>query len=197
MKTIDFILASASPRRQALLKQIGYTFKTQPSHVHEPAFTGSSPAPYAMELASLKATEIAKLYPQSLILGADTIVVIGNEVLGKPSDEASAREMLNLLSGQFHEVITAYTLQVADLDINEDHYVSTRVHFKTLKAHEIGKYIASGSPFDKAGGYGIQDYSSIFVDHIEGCFYNVVGLPLADFNSKMQQLLARHALILK
>ena len=192
MDSVKLILASASPRRRTLLKQIGLTFQTFASHVEEPPFNGDNPAEYAVELAHSKAREVSHKFPEALVLGADTIVVIKNQVLGKPMDHDAALRMLQLLSGNYHEVITAYSLQHKDKGIQEDHFVSTRVHFKQLRDDEIEKYIATGSPFDKAGSYGIQDYSSIFVDHIEGCFYNVVGLPLADFNSKLINLLSRH-----
>lgn len=197
MMHTDLILASASPRRKTLLEQIGYTFRVIPSHVEEPAYSGHHPAEYAMALASLKAGEISSQYPESLVVGADTIVVVGDIVLGKPADASEAHKMLSMLSNKSHEVITAYSFQHQSLGIDNVQFVSTEVHFRLLRDEEIDAYIATGSPFDKAGSYGIQDYSSIFVDGISGCFYNVVGLPLSDFDSKLQHLLRDNSLLLK
>jgi len=194
MTPIPLILASASPRRAHLLKQIGLAFQVIPSHVAEPAYTGHDPAAYACELAHLKAAEIAARYPDALVIGADTIVVIGDQVLGKPVDEEDARSMLSSLSDRNHQVITAYSLQLLDKGIEEVYHVLTQVHFRALSQDEIGTYIATGSPFDKAGSYGIQDFSSIFVDRIEGCFYNVVGLPISHLHQRLSSLLKLHSL---
>lgn len=165
--------------------------------MEEPPFDGHDPAHYASALATLKAGEISDQYPEALVVGADTIVVIGEEVLGKPEDDASAYKMLNQLSGQNHQVITAYSFHLKASRIKAVHHVLTQVHFKNLRPEEINYYIESRAPFDKAGAYGIQDYSSVFVDRIEGCFYNVVGLPLADFNEKLNNLLTQNAITLK
>jgi septum formation protein len=197
MPESQLILASASPRRKHLLEQIGYSFKVIPSHMHEPPYVGHDPALYASNLATLKATEISDKYPGALVVGADTIVVIGEEVLGKPEDEASANKMLRQLSGKNHQVITAYSFQLKACSINQVHHVLTQVHFKQLRQDEINHYIESRAPFDKAGAYGIQDYSSVFVDRIEGCFYNVVGLPISDFNENLNKLLGHHSITLK
>lgn len=193
----QLILASASPRRKALLDQIGLNFEVVPSHVHEPPYEGHDPQGYARGLATLKASEISREYPDALVVGADTIVVVGEAVLGKPVDEAAARGMLEQLSGRTHEVITAYTFSLGRLGLQEVYSVCTRVRFKTLKTHEIKRYIFSGGPFDKAGAYGIQDYSSIFVDEIRGCFYNVVGLPISDFNQRLEEFCTTHSISLK
>lgn len=196
MAATRLILASASPRRELLLRQIGYTFEVIPSRVDEPSYTGHDPAQYASDLASLKASEIAKRHPEALVIGADTIVVIGEEVLGKPEDGAAAFKMLEKLSNRNHQVITAYSFQLGSAGIKETYHVLTQVHFKPLHANEIQNYIDSGAPFDKAGAYGIQDYSSIFVDRIEGCFYNVVGLPVSHLNENLRHLLKLHGLTL-
>lgn len=190
------ILASASPRRKILLEQIGYSFEVIPSRVDEPPYDNEDPIVYASNLATLKAEEVSNQYPDALVIGADTIVIIGNQVLGKPENEASAYEMLGKLSGQTHQVITAYSFDLKALGISEVHHVLTHVHFKPLHSEEMDYYIGTGAPFDKAGAYGIQDYSSIFVDQIDGCFYNVVGLPLSDFNENLNRLLRQHAITL-
>ncbi len=196
MQAVQLILASASPRRKALLEQIGLSFKTHPSTVAEPPYTGTSPTDYALELAGIKAAAVAEQFPDTLVIGSDTIVVIDGQVLGKPVDAQAAFGMLNLLSNRTHQVITAYSLRLKNKNILQNHSMTTQVHFRSLKPDEINRYIESGDPFDKAGAYGIQDYSSIFVEGIEGCFYNVVGFPLSDFNTKLQALLAEHQLSL-
>ncbi|NQV42056.1 MAG: septum formation protein Maf [Candidatus Marinimicrobia bacterium] len=192
----QLILASSSPRRKVLLEQIGYAFKVIASHVDEPPFENDDPALYASNLASLKADEISNQYPDALVIGADTIVVIDKEVLGKPENDASAYKMLSQLSGQNHQVITAYSFHLKSARIKEVHHVLTQVHFKNIHPEDINYYIETRAPFDKAGAYGIQDYSSVFVDRIEGCFYNVVGLPLSDLNEKLNNLLHRHVITL-
>ena len=197
MAALDLILASASPRRKLLLEQIGLSFRVVPSHLPEPPYEGHDPVHYAANLAELKATEIADRFPAALVIGADTIVVIGEDVLGKPADAAAARKMLGQLSGRNHQVITAYSFQIENLGIKQVHHVLTQVHFKKLSSAEIDFYISSGAPYDKAGAYGIQDYSSVFVDRIEGCFYNVVGLPVSDLNEKLNILLHQHSISLK
>ena len=194
MRNIQLVLASASPRRQMLLSQIGLNFEICPSNVHEPPFTGGQPSDYARDLARDKTNEIASTLNNRLVVGADTIVVVDDEVLGKPVDNEDAMRMLNLLSGRTHEVVTAYNLQLRDEHIDVMEHVSTAVHFKQLSEEEIRRYVDSGAPMDKAGAYGIQDFSGVFVDRIQGCFYNVVGLPLADFNTTLQSVLKQHNL---
>lgn len=180
-----------------LLEQIGHSFKVIPSHIAEPPLNDEDPADYASNLATLKAGEISHQYPDALVVGADTIVVIGQEVLGKPENDASAYKMLSQLSEKNHAVITAYAFHLKTSRIQEVHHVLTQVHFKKLSPEEINYYIETGAPFDKAGAYGIQDYSSVFVDRIQGCFYNVVGLPLSDFNEKLNNLVQHHSIVLK
>ena len=197
MSAVELILASASPRRKLLLEQIGLSFRVVPSHLHEPPYEGHKPAQYAENLAELKASEISGLLPSALVIGADTIVVIGDEVLGKPEDAATARKMLGQLSARTHLVITAYSFQMKAAGIKQVHHVSTQVHFKKLRPDEIDYYINTDAPYDKAGAYGIQDYSSIFVDRIEGCFYNVVGLPISDLSEKLNHLLSQRSITLK
>jgi len=194
MNFIKLVLASASPRRKTLLKQIGLSFTVHPSTIPEPPYTGSNPSKYAQNLASLKAAEVAIQFPDAMVIGADTIVVVDDKVLGKPRDGQTATDMLNMLSGRAHQVITGYSIQCKNLNIMENQHVMTVVNFRPLSPDEIGHYIATGNPFDKAGAYGIQDYSGIFVDRIEGCFYNVVGLPLSDFSSKLSDTLSQHKL---
>ena len=173
------VLASRSPRRLHLLRQIGITPLVAPCEVPE-EFSGASPEDDAVTLALRKARCVAGGFDDALILGADTIVAVDGILLGKPVDHADARRMLALLSGKTHIVHTAFAV----VDRPSGYFVtgveSTRVTFRSLPAGEIEEYVAGGSPMDKAGAYGIQDdYGAVFVSRIEGCYYTVVGLPLS------------------
>jgi len=180
------ILASASPRRQTLLRQLNISFVVDPSNINEEAIPLSEPEEYAKTLAFRKAEAVSKRHRNALIIGADTIVVQNNTILGKPVDEGEAFTMLRTLSNSRHEVITGLCLLTTDMnhraEKTETIAVTTRVHFDTLTDQEIRDYISTGSPFDKAGGYGIQDdQGALFVKGIEGDFYNVVGFPINSF----------------
>jgi len=185
------ILASSSPRRIALLAMLNLGFKSVPSSVEEPLPSGEKPEEYAMHLSLLKAYDVAQNSPQSMIVGADTIVVIDGNILGKPASAEEAFEMLQTLSGRTHEVITGVTFLKTDTSHTiidkKTFFVRTRVTFSPLNVHEIHRYIATGSPFDKAGGYGIQDDTgALFVERIDGDYYNVVGFPLNQFYQEMK-----------
>lgn len=177
------VLASASPRRSELLKQIGVRFEVCVSNVAEEADEASlEPHEVAAEHARDKALKVAARMPGRLVLGADTVVVLDGRPLGKPADRDEARRMLRSLSGCEHEVITAVALAADDGEgaavVAEDHVV-TQVCFRKLSEAEIEAYVASGEPMDKAGGYGIQGLGAILVHEIRGCYFNVVGLPLS------------------
>jgi septum formation protein len=172
-----------SPRRARLLRQIGIEFTVDPAHINE-EYDGSEPVEFAREMSRRKASEVASRYDDGLILGADTIVLFQHRILGKPGNADEAREMLLSLSGAVHEVITGVTIIERPTDVVITDHELTRVWFRTLSENEIESYIESGSPFDKAGGYGIQDdHGAVFVSRIEGCYYNVVGLPLSKVDS--------------
>lgn len=171
------ILASGSPRRIQLLSEMGVPFETQPSGVEEPALEGRRPEELAIEAARLKAGAIAAFHPQSLVLGADTIVCLEERILGKPQDEAEARSMLLALRGRWHEVITGLCL-IAPESNAWTAFERTRVRMETFMVAELEDYLASGEPYDKAGGYAIQGNAARFVAEIEGDYFNVVGLPL-------------------
>ena len=176
------ILASASPRRSALLSQIGLTFKIHPSDIVEPphnVHTNKSVSEVTQELALLKATSITQDYDHGLIIGADTLVSLDGELLGKPTDDADALVMLSRLSGTRHEVVTGVALIDAATGQNRVWAETTQVYFRQLNTAEITAYIESGETSDKAGAYGIQGRGAAFVRRIEGCYFNVVGLPLA------------------
>ena len=181
-KTPRLILASASPRRAALLSQIGLTFEVCPSDTEEPPHNIHPNRPanqVTQELALLKAGVVAQHYDQGLIIGADTLVSLAGELLGKPADDVDALAMLTRLSGTRHEVVTGVALIDAATECNSVWSETTQVYFRQLHAAEINAYIASGETSDKAGAYGIQGQAAAFVHRIEGCYFNVVGLPLA------------------
>lgn len=173
------ILASNSPRRRELLSQIGLSFITDPSDVDEQVQAGEPPESYAVRVALDKARAAAVRAGKGIIIAADTIVVLGDTLLGKPADRLDAERMLSLLSGRMHVVITG----LAIIDAAEGKTVTgtslTRVWFRDLSQDDITSYVKSGEPLDKAGAYGIQGKGALFVRKIEGCYFNVVGLPLS------------------
>jgi len=177
-----WILASASPRRREILRRLGLEFRTAPTHLPEPdRMRLESPAGYAVRVACLKAEEAAAGRRAGLVLTADTIVVLGNSILGKPSTRAEARRMLERLSGRWHEVISGICLLNCESRRASSAFSRSRVHFRKLTAAEIEWYLKTGEYRDKAGAYGIQGYASLFIDNIEGCYFNIVGFPVATF----------------
>ena len=170
------VLASQSPRRSEILRQAGIPFTVQAAAVDETALEGEKPEDYVVRLAELKALAAAA-GPDETVLGADTTVVIDGEMLGKPADAAEARRMLDRLSGRQHEVITGICLK-RGVEVVRDRAV-TKVWFAPMSAREIEEYVASGEPMDKAGAYAIQGLASKFIERIDGCYFNVVGLPVA------------------
>jgi septum formation protein len=175
----EIILASSSPRRAELLKRLGVSFRVVPSLVEEAPLDAAEPRQLALRRAGAKAGKVAEQYPQSLVLAADTVVWLDGRVLGKPKSVPEAREMLQFLSVRQHLVFTGVALHVKASGLRQEDAVATRVQFRSLSQGEIGEYLATGEPLGKAGGYGIQGYGALLVARIEGCFYNVVGLPLA------------------
>lgn len=176
----SLILASRSPRRRYLLERAGLTFRVIPSTLDESTVPMSPPADYVRMLANAKAMEVADLYPKSWIIGADTLVLIGDAVLGKPHTEAQARRMLKALSGKTHRVLTGYCICCRAEERSFSETVETKVSFKTLNATEIDWYLSTGEPFDKAGAYAVQGLGSFLVKRIEGSYTNVVGLPVCE-----------------
>jgi septum formation protein len=179
--SMKLLLASNSPRRRELLRNAGFDFEVIPSGVDEgEPVSGELPEEYARRVARDKALEVAARSPSgSLVLGADTIVTLGGLILGKPAGPSDATRMLRLLSGQTHEVITAICLVRAPDQIAALKHESTFVTFGELSKDEIRSCVASHEPLDKAGAYAIQGLASKFVIHISGCYFNVVGLPVA------------------
>jgi septum formation protein len=177
------VLASASPRRRELLAQAGFSFKVHPAHIPENPHPNEDPIAYGTRLAREKAqavyAEIASedSAPPQVVLGADTAVILDSHILGKPSDPADAARILRLLSGRTHRVITGVALVTATS--TEVAAEVTAVRFFTLSDDEIAAYIATGEPMDKAGAYAIQGRAARWIPRIEGCYFNVVGLPIA------------------
>jgi septum formation protein len=186
------ILASASPRRQELLRNAGISFAVQSADVDETPLAGEGARECAERLAREKALTVWKGRPQDVVLGADTIVVVGNEILGKPIDAEDAARMLRMISGREHDVITGVCLAgptgkghsvVGDRSRTDENVAiasqTTRVTVSELSEEEIRDYVATGEPMDKAGGYAIQGMASRWIPRIEGDYSNVVGLPVA------------------
>ncbi len=178
MKT-PIILASNSPRRKELLRQLGLDFSIDPADVDERVLPNEVPEGYAVRVALDKARLAAARAVSGIVIAADTIVVVDDEILGKPADASDAERMLKMLSGKAHRVITG----LAVMDVATGKTVTrtsiTRVWFRRLAQQEIVSYIATGEPLDKAGAYGIQERGALLVDKIDGCYFNVVGLPLS------------------
>ena len=172
------ILASASPRRRELLSQVGMAFTVLPADIDERRRAAEAPRDYVVRLSQSKAEHVARQHPDAWVLGADTIVVIGDCILGKPEDAADAAAMLSSLSGRAHEVVTGVALTRHDQGYMASEVVGTRVYFHTLSEADIAAYLATPEPFDKAGAYAIQGLGGAFVERYEGCYTNVVGLPV-------------------
>jgi septum formation protein len=177
------ILASASPRRRELLDNAGIVFFVRVAPVDERRGEGETAVEYVRRLAESKARAVAREDDEEWVLGADTTVTVAGQILEKPLDATDATRMLRLLAGKWHEVVTGICLVGPGEAVLVDHAV-TRVKFAPLTTAEIDAYVASGEPFDKAGAYAIQGRASRFVERIEGCYFNVVGLPVS--------LVARH-----
>jgi septum formation protein len=171
------VLASASPRRQELLRNAGITFEVQPANIPEDPLPGEAAKDYVERLAGEKALAIANQRQQDVVLGADTVVVVDGQLLGKPSDAADAARMLRMLSGRKHEVITGVCVVVRGQPSVASE--TTRVTMSELSDKDVAEYVASGEPMDKAGAYAIQGIASRWIPSIEGDYSNVVGLPVA------------------
>lgn len=176
MTDMDIILASGSPRRRELLNTLGLSFTVHPAKGEEIAPDGAGPEEIVKALSRAKAEEVARQFPDKLIIAADTIVYLDGMVLGKPKDENDAKAMLSKLSGRAHEVYTGVTVILEDKTICESE--CTKVIFRDVSAEEIASYVASGDPMDKAGAYGIQGKAALMVERLEGDYFNVMGLPL-------------------
>ena len=183
------ILASSSPRRKELLQSVGIQFEVIAPSSDESLLHNDNPKDYVQRLASEKAISVSKnLKGEFLVIGADTIVVIDNEILGKPSDEEDARAILSRISGSVHHVLTAFSIAKPKDKILHSEVVDTKVRVKTLEPKEIEGYIKTGEPMDKAGAYGIQGFGAFMIKEIEGSYTNVVGLPLVEVLEALNKL---------
>ena len=172
------ILASKSPRRAELLRAAGWPFAAVAANIDETRHADEDAISYVRRLAQSKAEKVAQQFPDDVVLGADTTVVIGDEILGQPGDAATAQRMLKLLSGKWHQVLTGVAVvRAADRSVHVAHQV-TRVRFAALSQDEIDWYVDTGEPLDKAGAYGIQDRAAPFIEEIQGDYFNIVGLPM-------------------
>ena len=183
----SFILASLSPRRRELLEALGLSFTVIPSGIEENHQNDETPREHVLRLAHEKAVFVAGRHPEAWVLGADTIVVIDGEILGKPDHGPEAREMLQRLSGREHTVITGFSLVHSGRGVVYADAVESVVVFRELDNDEIEWYIAGDEPYDKAGGYAVQGKAGCFVSEIRGSGTNVIGLPLAEVVTALKQ----------
>jgi len=186
---MKIILASSSPRRRELLLRLQTPFDIVLPDVDESIIPPEgSPETYCTTLAELKANDISQHYPNNLVIGSDTIVVLDDDIMGKPEDKTMAQNMLKTLSGKTHHVYTGVCLKWTDKNIHQLFAEITMVTFRELSEDDINHYIESYPPYDKAGAYGIQDWSAIFVKEIKGCYDNVVGFPISRFYEELKKL---------
>ena len=195
MNKMDIILASASPRRKTILSQIGIQFTIMKSNTLEDFSLNLPPEAFCEHWAREKAKDIAKNHPNSLIIGADTIVVLDKKILGKPQNRNQSISMLKSLSGRTHEVLTGVSFIHLDSNFDITFNESTLVSFVTLTNNDILNYIDTYKPYDKAGSYGIQDRFSIHINKITGCYYNVMGFPISTFHRKLKSAIKEKIII--
>jgi septum formation protein len=174
---MDIVLASASPRRKELLALLTKNFRVAVSDVDESGLTAAAPAQLAQVLAQAKCAAVAQQHPDSVVIGCDTVVDVDGQVLGKPKNRADAQRMLTLLSGRSHLVHTGVSVQSPHGE--RTFAVTSTVHFSAIDPQELEAYLNTDEPYDKAGAYGIQGYAARFVTGIEGCYFNIVGLPVS------------------
>lgn len=187
--SLSVVLASASPRRRELLRLLYPDYEVLPADLEEVVPPGSGPGQVGELLAGQKTALVQKLRPNSLILGADTVVWVENRILGKPKNRAGARAMLELLSGREHRVYTGVSARLGERALSFTE--CTRVWFYPLSGQEIERYLDTGEPFDKAGAYGIQEKGCLLVKRIDGDFFNVMGLPVARLARELACFLAK------
>lgn len=182
------ILASASPRRRELMKLLGVPFDVVVSDFDESLVTLKDPREFAEELSRKKAEIVAQKFENAVIIGADTVVALGSQILGKPKDEKDAERLLNLLSGTEHSIITGYTVMDVSSGSIATRSVVSKVKLKELTRGEVKAYIVTGEPMDKAGAYAVQEKGGLFVERIDGDFFNIVGLPLKNIREELKKL---------
>jgi len=186
--SLPFVLASASPRREELLRSVGLQFEILPAHIDETELAGESPRAHVRRLSDDKARVIARQRPKSLVLGADTIVVIDGLILGKPKNKKQALEMLQRLSNRRHTVFTGFTIAGASAGVFRTRVVQSAVQFKKIGPEEMDWYVSCDEPYDKAGGYAAQGKGAYFIKAIRGSHTNVIGLPLCEVLEELKHL---------
>ena len=178
LKDKDIILASQSPRRVLLLQQIGLKFRQISSNVEE-VENEMSPEDFVVHYSLKKAEKVFKMNPNSFVIGVDTIVLIDNKIIGKPKNSKDAKKFLQILSGNFHTVLSGLSILYKEKIISN--IEKTKVYFNQISANDIVEYLKTNEPMDKAGAYGIQGFGSQFIQKIEGCYFNVMGFPIPLF----------------
>lgn len=174
---MQMLLSSGSPRRKELLSLLGIPFQVVAPNIPEVQQLHETPRSFCLRVSREKAIEVAKKYPDALVIGADTIVVIDGTILGKPRNPSEAYDFLTLLQDRMHNVLTGYTIAFGNHYISK--VVKTKVCFRAMTAKEISWYVSTGEPMDKAGAYAVQGIGSLFIEKIHGCYTNVIGLPLS------------------
>ena len=185
MKTI--ILASASPRRKELLEKIGLKFEVEPSNYEEDIYSGIDPHEFAQKISLSKAEVVASKHKNAIVIAADTFIVFGDRILGKPHTENDARKMLETINGKSHSVITGFSIIDTSKNKTLSKSVETKIHVRKLTLAEIDAYVKSKEPLDKAGAYAIQGLGAVIVEKIEGDYFNVMGLPLSTLTEALKE----------
>jgi len=185
MKTI--ILASASPRRKELLEKIGLRFEVEPSNYEEDMLSALEPHELAQKISLEKAKVVASKHKNAIVIAADTFTIFGGQILGKPHTEKEARKMLETISGKSHSVITGFSIIDTGTSKTLSKSVETKIYIRKLTLAEVDAYVKSKEPLDKAGAYAIQGLGSVFVEKIEGDYFNVIGLPLSAFTEALKE----------
>ena len=183
----EIILASASPRRKELLEKIGLRFKVEPSNYEEDTPSALEPHELARKISLEKAKVVASKHQNVIVIAADTFVVFGDQILGKPHTEKEARKMLELINGKSHSVITGFSIIDTSNNKTLSKSVETKTYIRKLTSAEIDAYVKSKEPLDKAGAYAIQGLGSVFVEKIEGDYFNVIGLPLSALTEALKE----------
>jgi septum formation protein len=185
---MKLILASASPRRKELLSYIGYQFEIKVADINEEVFLNEDPVTYVKRMSQEKCQTISKIFPDAVVVGADTTVVLDGVILGKPVDKKDAEKMLRALSGRAHQVYSAFSIVTPGSVTPRTRSVCTEVVFKELHADEIHAYLETDEPYDKAGAYAIQGIASKFIPEIHGSVTNVIGLPLFELEEELNNI---------
>tara|TARA_B100000212_G_scaffold268995_1_gene208377 strand:- start:79 stop:663 length:585 start_codon:yes stop_codon:yes gene_type:complete len=187
-KSYKIILASQSPRRAEILRMIGVNFKVDSSNINEEMNQKIEQNEIAIILSKAKAEKISQKYPNNIIIGADTIVVYNEKILGKPKDKNESKKMLKALSGNCHKVITGVTIMNKKLGVLKTFSETTKVFVKKIPRNQIEFYVNNYNTLDKAGSYGIQEWFSVWIKKINGCYYNVMGLPVSKLHKHLAEI---------